>query len=106
VTGHRIARSTHTPELEQLHQLNDELKAPGAPVITAARLGLAGSTSQLPDTAVLRLLRADGPPDFPYVHGHFTVAAGGDDIVVTMHTQALRTLSRLLDLRQRWGTDG
>jgi len=78
------------------------------PGLTAALLGLGGarvrpgSAGPLPQAALLTHVTWDGAPAFPDLHGVF-VGPGGERRVVDLHTDALRTLSRLLGLRQTWG---
>ena len=123
--SHELARTTHTPELRQLNELNARLETVLGTVVTARDLGISGAhvepephrasalewTSppvvhdRLLPSAVLVNLTVDGPPDFPYVHGHFRVPPilGKDVQSVTMHTGALVELSRRFDLRHCWG---
>ena len=111
-----LPRTTHTLELAQLDDLNARLEEHRS-AITAADLGLAGATGLnarlprgLPGTAALARLCWDGPPDYPYVHAHFTLADPppvGDreaGTIVDLHTAALRELSRRLGARQQWGS--
>ena len=112
-----LPRTTHTIELAQLDDLNARLRE-RRPAITAADLGLAGVTGLnagpsrgLPGTAVLARLCWDGPPDYPYVHAHFTLAEPpppvsdrAEGTIVDLHTAALRELSRRLGTRQQWGS--
>jgi hypothetical protein len=111
-----LPRTTHTLELSQLDELNARLKAHG-PTITAADLGLEGATDLaaragggLPGSAVLVRLCWDGPPDYPYVHAHFSAADPGSSTgreasrIVDLHTQALRELSHRLGTHQQWGS--
>jgi hypothetical protein len=116
---HDLSRSTHTPELVQLRELNEQLAAAAATgtSISADELGLAGrpvegsaassAPSGLPATAVLDHLSAQGPPDFPYIAGQFHAAAGQGSpaplLQVGMHTAALRKLSATFHLRHLWG---
>jgi hypothetical protein len=110
-----LPRTTHTIELAQLDDLNARLGEHRS-AITAADLGLAGATGLnagtsrgLPGSAVLARLCWDGPPDYPYVHAHFTlsdpppVGEQETDTIVDLHTAALRELSRRLGTRQQWG---
>lgn len=119
---HDLSPGTHTPELEQVHELNERLSeqiGAGAGV-TAADLGLAGHPVEetgepalpggLPAEAVLDHLSAQGPPDFPYIAGCFRTSPGGGPDApaqplprIGMHTAALRRLSRFLHCRHVWG---
>lgn len=78
------------------------------PRVTATDLDLAGAhgwphgSGELPGEAVLRRVCWDGPPEFPNVHGHFATQEDGH-WVVDLHTAALKTVSRWLNTRQRWG---
>jgi hypothetical protein len=112
VTGHHISVTTHTPELAQVRELNAALRAPDATSVTVGEIGLTGQRSDgrrgtpsgpLPAGLVLSALTSEGPPDFPYIHGHFGPA--GAERTVTLHTEALRRLSAHFGLRHRWGTD-
>jgi hypothetical protein len=108
---HRLPSSTHTLEMSQLAQLNDRLTPEvGALEVTAGELGVAqvpllsDPAGTLPARAVLTRLGWDGPPQFPYVHGHFAHSPLQDaPLVVDLHTTALRLLSRRAGLRHRWG---
>jgi hypothetical protein len=128
---HDVASTTHTPELRQLHELNARLaqEALAGTWLTAGDLGMGGqpvervtggasaSGGTLPAEAVLLHLVAEGPPDFPYVEGHFApsqasaaaagttgqAAGGGPQLVASVHTAALRTLSHRFYLRHVWG---
>jgi hypothetical protein len=112
---HPLPPTTHTVEMAQLSEINDRLTAArNAPAITAEDLGLSGLsglsdqarpvTGGLPASAVLVRLAWDGPPEYPYIHGHFASAAGRNAaLVVELHTAALHELSRLVGLHHRWG---
>ncbi len=109
--GHvSMPKTTHTVELTQLADLNSRLSEQ-RPEITAGGLRLSG----VPKAALLTRLCWDGPPDFPYVHAHFTLAdddntgsakkpAQPNDWIVDLHTAALQELSHRLGARQQWGT--
>jgi hypothetical protein len=102
VTDHHVARSTHTPELTQLAELNDALAAAGHPQISAQELDVAGP--ELPGHAVLMHLSADGPPEYPYIHGVFRTGPGDHQVrAALLHTAALQELSHRFGLRHRWG---
>lgn len=116
---HELARSTHTPELRQIHELNTELATAdqAGTEVTAESLGMtghpmtgpAGATAprELPASAVLDRVTAEGPPDFPYIVGRFRVRSGtggGAGLLrADMHTAALRRLSAALHLHHVWG---
>jgi hypothetical protein len=118
MTGHDLSRTTHTPELQQLRELNEQLtaaRAAGRPV-TALVLGLTGQSVEgagaaaspdgLPAAAILDRLSAQGPPDFPYVAGLFRAATDGPqtpELQVSLHTAALRRLSHHFGLHHTWG---
>ena len=58
----------------------------------------------LPAFAVVRRVEGYGPPECPYVRGHFEGAPWrSGDLVVELHTAALASLSHRLDLHHRWG---
>lgn len=140
---HDVACTTHTPELDQIHEINEHLSTcPAGSPVRAAELGLTGTqaemvhvphnhvnqntdndsaatsvdpidelseqTAVLPDTAELDHLAAYGPPDFPYIRGHFRQSgeSGTDDplLAVPLHTDALRQLSHHFGLRHTWGS--
>jgi hypothetical protein len=98
--------TTHTVEMQQLTELNARLASgPRGAAISAEDLGVAGATvtagsgegHSLAGSAILTRVAWDGPPEFPYIHGHF------GDAVVELHTAALRELSHRLGLHHRWG---
>jgi hypothetical protein len=104
-----MPRTSHTLELAQLADLNARLSKHRSPV-TAVDLGLQDApppasrpAGGLPGSAVLVRLCWDGPPEFPYVHAHFTVTDESADRVVDLHTAALRALGLRLGAHQRWG---
>lgn len=115
---HDLSRTTHTPELRQVRELNEHLaeaERAGTPV-TAEALGLTGqpiegagavTPAELPASAVLDHLSAEGPPDFPYIEALFRAApaqgAGGPRLHVAMHTPELRRLSHAFGLHHIWG---
>jgi hypothetical protein len=132
VPGHRLARTTRTTELRQISEINHELSSPHARhCVTAELLGIAGirvlaahtsepraagwssrgepsASLRLSSTAVLARLSAHGPPDSPYIAGHFEPSTGGGSpagvrLVVFLHTGALERLSDRLGLKHRWG---
>ncbi len=61
--------------------------------------GRAGET--LPDSALLVRLSYDGPPEYPYIHGHFR--SDGKIVRAELHTAALQALAHHLHLQQLWG---
>jgi hypothetical protein len=95
----------------QIDALNDKLSTRPRVVLTADQLDLAGAKllsggghATLPADAVLVRLCWNGPPECPYIHGHFAPEHSRDDsLVVDLHTDALRELSHRLHLRQDWG---
>jgi hypothetical protein len=115
---HDLSRTTHTPEMQQVRELNDHLAEAdraGQPV-TADALGLTGQPLEgtgsgtpggLSASAVLDHLSAEGPPDFPYIEARFRTSAtpgtGGALLQVAMHTAALRRLSQTFGLHHIWG---
>ncbi|MFZ0159433.1 MAG: hypothetical protein WAL50_10435 [Kineosporiaceae bacterium] len=125
VPSHHLSATTHTVELSQLAEINERLAAQsGSSRITAGALGLSSATTAagrqdlpVPPAAVLTRLCADGPPEYPYIHGHFALPNVADDPgaahaagtvlagpVVAMHSPALIAISRALGLRHQWGT--
>lgn len=106
-----LSPSTRTVELVQLAEVDAALHAPAAPAVTAGELGLlddaytAGEpVGGLPANAVLARVSWDGPPGYPYVHGHFAAGPGqGEAYRVDLHTSALRELSHRLHLHHSWG---
>jgi hypothetical protein len=108
---HPLDPTTHTIEMEQIEQVNAQLKQPGATGITAADLGLEGShlvghpaADSLSPRDVVRYLSWTGAPDFPDIFAHFG-APGGDTATtrVQLHTAHLRELSGRIHLTQHWG---
>jgi hypothetical protein len=102
-----IAPTTHTLAMTQLADLNRAITTSSHPP-TANDLGLSAASvvsdsaiATLPAAAVLTRLCGEGPPIWPYVHGHFQVAT--DEMIVELHTDALRELGHRLGLRQSWG---
>lgn len=55
--------------------------------------------------AVLKHVRAEGSPEFPYVIGQFEDPTTGTVRVVELHSQALHQLCVTMGLSQCWGTD-
>jgi hypothetical protein len=106
-----LPSTTHTVEMAQITEINTKLQHHPSD-ITAAELGLGGRqlhgrehlNQTLPDSAVLARLCWEGPPDYPYIHAHFSAgAAAVADAVVDLHTEALKTLSHRLSLHHTWG---
>jgi hypothetical protein len=103
--------TTHTIEMAQIADINSRLATRDkALAITAAQLGLEGATvvapagASLPPTAVLVRLGWDGPPEFPYIHGHFSDDSTSDGSwIVGLHTRALQALSHRLSAQHVWG---
>jgi len=99
--------TTHTLEMNQVTDLNSRLSNTRAPRIIAAELGVSDAglighaADRLGAEAVLTRVSWQGSPGFPEVHGHFD--ASGGSVATTLHTDALRQISRRLLLRQRWG---
>jgi hypothetical protein len=111
---HSVPRTTHTVDMAQIEELNRRLADPTTyqRVVTADDLGLAdaqllnGVDGGLPGSAVLVQLGWDGSPEFPYIHGRFSVAGAVDAaslLHVDLHTAALNALAHKLGIRQRWG---
>lgn len=112
---HQISSTTHTVEMAQIAEINDRLRErEGAHAIRASLLGMQGvklspgrdgdDDSSLPGEASITGLSFDGPPEFPYVHGHFrTDLSDHGSLTVDLHTDALRKLSHLLGLQHVWG---
>jgi hypothetical protein len=103
--------TTHTVEMQQISELNHCLALRPAHVITAGDLGLANVsvTSKrvaggLPSSARIVRVCWDGPPEYPYLHGHFAAEGSQDSSLhVDLHTAALRELSHRLHLHHTWG---
>jgi hypothetical protein len=99
--------------MAQIDELNRLLADPSRlQRVTADELGLADAPllnkveGGLPGTAVLVKLGWDGSPEFPYIHGRFSVAGSqeADGLLhVDLHTAALKALAHKLGVRQRWG---
>lgn len=111
---HQVSSATHTVEMAQIAEINDGLRErESEDPILAPLLGMQGMKSSrsgdddngLPGDAVLIRLSFDGPPEYPYVHGHFRTHPHDDDgsPTVELHADALRKLSRLLRLQHVWG---
>jgi hypothetical protein len=98
-----VAKTTHTVEVAQLEALNDRLATHhNRPRITAADLELP--EPPLPGNAVLVRICWEGPPEYPYIHGHFrSPAEARPSMMADLHTQALTELTRRLHVRQQWG---
>jgi hypothetical protein len=122
---HLSGVATHTVELDQLHDISACLAEGGRASVTAEMLGIAGrqAVSLRPRQVDLfgtasptgRILRpaatldhvyAEGCVQFPYIQGSFVDdwSGGRSQLVVDLHTEALRRLSRLLGLRHAWGS--
>jgi hypothetical protein len=119
--GHLPAGTTHTVELDQVRAIDAQLgsRAP----ITAAVLGMdhvaAGAPPaflslfesrperqpELAGRSILRNVRAEGSPEFPYMIGRFEDPVTGEIQVVELHSQALQRLCAAIGLSQCWGTD-
>ncbi len=111
---HQVSLTTHTVEMAQIAAINDRLRErEGAHAISASLLGMQGvklssgredDDNVLPGEAIITGLSFDGPPEFPYVHGHFTTdPSGHGSLTVDLHTDALRKLSHLLGFQHLWG---
>ena len=111
---HQISSTTHTVEMAQIAAINNRLHEwEGGHAINASLLGMQGvkrvsgsvdDDDVLSGEAVITGLSFDGPPEFPYVHGHFTtVPSGHGSLTVDLHTDALRKLSHLLGFQHLWG---
>jgi hypothetical protein len=103
MTDHAMALTSHTTEMRQIAELNAAL-ALGA-LVTADSLGVR---NEVPADAVLRRLRAVGPPSWPYIYGIFLRRNEKTDdarpVLVELHTAQLRALCDRLHLRgQVWG---
>jgi hypothetical protein len=108
-----VPRTTHTLDMAQIDELNRRLtETTTHATVTADDLGLAGAEllndveGELPGQALLTRVGWDGSPEFPYIHGLFSVVGGGDPgqlLQVDLHTAALNKLSHKLNVRQRWG---
>ena len=97
--AHRMAPTTHTVELDQIHEIN-------AALVSGHRVtaGSLGEPATVPADAVLRSLEADGPPSYPYIYGHFSRRGTEDTVRVALHTAQLRAISHQLSLRSHiWG---
>ena len=107
MTDHAMALTSHTTELRQIAEMNVVLARGNR--VTADSLGVR---NEVPADAVLRRLRAVGPPSYPYIYGIFVRGADGADgvegarpVLVELHTAQLRALCDRLHLRgQIWGT--
>ena len=112
---HQVSSTTHTVEMAQIAEINNGLRErESAHAIRASLLGMQGvklspgnddnDDNTLPGEAFLTGLSFDGPPEFPYVHGHFrTDLSDHVSLTVDLHTDALRKLSHLLGLQHIWG---
>ena len=95
---HRLAPTTHTAELRQIHEINAALAS--GHFVTA---GSVGVPEPVPERAVLQHLEAVGPPSYPYLYGHFSHPGTGD-LRVELHTAQVRAISHQLSLRSHiWG---
>jgi hypothetical protein len=89
-----------TTNLLQIHQINAAL-ASGPHRVTAGSLGVPAPP---PGEAVLRYLEAEGPPSYPYIHGHFSCRGTDDTERAELHTAQLLAISHQLSLRSHaWG---
>src|SRR5262245_56933511 len=94
-----VAPTTHTVELDQIHEINAALASGHR--LTAGSLGVA---TTVPGDAVLRSVEAEGPPSYPYVYGHFSRRDTEHAARVELHTAQLRAISDQLLLRSHiWG---
>jgi hypothetical protein len=107
----RATTTTHTIEMNQISELNHALALRPPASVTAFDLGLAGASltagqarGGLPATAHIVRVCWDGPPEYPYLHGHFAAEGSLDSSLhVDLHTAALRELSHRLSLHHTWG---
>ena len=89
-----------TTNLLQIHQTNATL-ATGHHRVTAGSLSVPAT---VPGNAILRYLEAEGPPSYPYIHGHFSRPGTNDTLRVELHTAQLRAISNQLSLPSHtWG---
>jgi hypothetical protein len=104
--------TTSTVEMAQIADLNARLRSSADRTpITATDLGLDGASllserpaGTLPGTAVLDRLCWDGPPEYPYIHAHFSTNGGKTaPLIADIHTRALQQLSHRLRARHVWG---
>lgn len=94
---HQLATTTHTVELLQLHEINAALAS--GHQVTAALVGVQTAS----EDDVLRYLEASGPPEYPYIYGHFGTP-GTTTSRVELHTAQLRAISHCLSLTSHtWG---
>jgi hypothetical protein len=118
-----VAPTTHTIELSQIRELNNRLRPhradrQDAAGITAEMLEVErshagepalrtiGSQTRLPLAATLHHVQGEGPPDYPYIVGAFEESPGSPPaayLEVSLHTGALRRLSRILGCHHIWG---
>ena len=95
MSEHHLSPTTRTLELAQIEELNAHL--------SSARSGSQGSAG-LPAAAILVRLSGEGPPEYPYVHAHFSTPGATDALlVIELHTDSLRRLSHLAGRHHRWG---
>ncbi len=112
----RPSNTTHTVEISQVDDINDQLagRMLPRPSITAAELTMAGAvvlghkTATLPGASLLVRVSWEGAPQYPYIHGHFadpsgTKSSADGTVAVELHTAALRLLSHRLHLHHVWG---
>jgi hypothetical protein len=129
MSGHNLARSTHTVEMAQVVEINERLaaafdsEAQESLLITAELLGLAGATvhpnvadrpvaaliprqrshnevTALPGPARLVRVLAAGAPSYPYLYGAFAESAVGQrELPAILHTEQLKVISSMLRLR-------
>jgi hypothetical protein len=98
---HLVPGSTHTLELRQVAEINAAMAAGGARP-TAADLDVDDVPCGAED-APLRRLVMEGSPSFPYLYGRFAHHGAGEVHGAVLHTDNLRTLSRMLSLHHHWG---
>jgi hypothetical protein len=126
---HHLAPGTHTVTMTQCRQITEALRRPHDETrLTAQALGLAGERAlvipvtwsahvlhdvddgpPMPSGAVLREIRIEGSPEFPYIFGRFSPVAYREApgthprLETLLHTDALRQVSHALGLDHRWG---
>ena len=115
MSEHHLSPTTRTLELAQIEELNAHLSsARSTSPVTAGELGLDGAplvaqpgsqgSAGLPAAAILVRLSGEGPPEYPYVHAHFSTPGATDALlVIELHTDSLRRLSHLAGRHHRWG---
>ena len=106
----RRPATTHTIEMAQIKEINAKLRPPSGVVITASELSLEiqPGDRRVPvnPSALLTSLSWTGSPSFPDIFANFSASDSEESrLCVSVHTAALKEISRRLNLHHAWGVE-